>query len=60
MRLHVESRGAGPDLVLLHGWAMHGGIWGDAGEQLGRRFRLHLVDLLGHGYSPACKGCTLP
>lgn len=60
MRLHVESRGAGPDLVLLHGWAMHSGFWGDAGEQLARRFRLHLVDLPGHGYSPACKGCTLP
>ena len=28
MKLHVESRGQGPDLVLLHGWAMHGGMWG--------------------------------
>ena len=25
---HVEIRGAGPDLVLLHGWALHGGMWG--------------------------------
>jgi pimeloyl-[acyl-carrier protein] methyl ester esterase len=60
MRLHVESRGTGPDLVLLHGWAMHSGIWEETGEQLARHFRLHLVDLPGHGYSPACKGCTLP
>lgn len=59
MRLHVESRGAGPNLVLLHGWAMHSGIWGEAGEWLARHFRLHLVDLPGHGYSPACEGGTL-
>ena len=26
--LHVESTGHGPPLVLLHGWAMHSGIWG--------------------------------
>jgi len=24
--LHVEIRGSGPDLVLLHGWALHGGM----------------------------------
>jgi pimeloyl-[acyl-carrier protein] methyl ester esterase len=59
MKLHVESRGNGPDLVLLHGWAMHSGIWGEAGEQLARHFRLHLVDLPGHGYSAACGGGTL-
>lgn len=51
MSLHVESEGAGPDLVLLHGWAMHGGIWRDVREQLARHFRLHLVDLPGHGFS---------
>ena len=26
--VHVESAGAGPPLVLLHGWAMHSGLWG--------------------------------
>jgi pimeloyl-[acyl-carrier protein] methyl ester esterase len=51
MSLHIESEGAGPDLVLLHGWAMHGGIWRDVREQLARHFRLHLVDLPGHGFS---------
>ena len=24
--LHVEIRGDGPDVVLLHGWALHGGM----------------------------------
>jgi malonyl-CoA O-methyltransferase len=49
--LHVEIRGAGPDLVLLHGWALHGGMWGPWIEQLGRHARLHLIDLPGHGRS---------
>ena len=51
MSLHVEYEGAGPDLVLLHGWAMHSGIWRDVRERLARHFRLHLVDLPGHGRS---------
>jgi len=25
--VHVESVGLGPPLVLLHGWAMHSGLW---------------------------------
>ena len=26
-QLHVEVVGNGPPLVLLHGWAMHGGVF---------------------------------
>jgi pimeloyl-[acyl-carrier protein] methyl ester esterase len=51
MSLYVESSGVGPDLVLLHGWAMHSGIWRDVRERLAQHFRLHLVDLPGHGFS---------
>jgi len=51
MRLHVEIRGKGPDLVLLHGWALHGGMWGPWLEELAQHARLHLVDLPGHGRS---------
>ncbi len=49
--LHVEIRGRGPDLVLLHGWALHGGMWGPWLDELSQRVRLHLVDLPGHGRS---------
>ena len=49
---YVEMRGSGPDLVLLHGWALHGGMWGPWLGRLESRFRLHLVDLPGHGRSP--------
>ncbi|MEY2918891.1 MAG: malonyl-ACP O-methyltransferase BioC [Pseudomonadota bacterium] len=49
--LHVEIRGDGPDVVLLHGWALHGGMWGPWIEDLSRRARLHFIDLPGHGRS---------
>jgi malonyl-CoA O-methyltransferase len=48
---YVETRGSGPDLVLLHGWALHGGMWGPWLDRLASRFRLHVVDLPGHGRS---------
>ena len=50
--VHVETIGEGPDLVLLHGWAMHSGIWSGVRNRLAHYFRLHLVDLPGHGLSP--------
>ena len=51
MTLHVEIRGNGPDLVLLHGWALHGGMWGPWLDRLAGHARLHVVDLPGHGRS---------
>lgn len=51
MALHVERAGRGPDLVLLHGWGLHGGVWNALASRLARRFRLHVVDLPGHGHS---------
>lgn len=59
MSLHVETFGAGPDLVMLHGWAMHSGIWSGVRERLAQHFRLHLVDFPGHGFSPVCEPGTL-
>ncbi|MGI9291623.1 MAG: pimeloyl-ACP methyl ester esterase BioH [Gammaproteobacteria bacterium] len=50
--LHVDVQGDGPDLVLLHGWGMGSGIWSDWVRLLGQYFRVHLVDLPGHGDSP--------
>lgn len=51
MSLHVERSGHGPDLVLLHGWAMHGGVFAPLVERLRDRCTLHVVDLPGHGRS---------
>jgi len=48
-QLKISSRGQGPELVLLHGWAMHSGIWGGVVDALAVDFRVNLVDLPGHG-----------
>ena len=49
--MHIDVQGSGRDLVLIHGWAMHGGIFAPLHEPLITRFREHAVDLPGHGYS---------
>jgi pimeloyl-[acyl-carrier protein] methyl ester esterase len=49
--MHVEVTGAGPALVLLHGFAMHGGLFAPIVCDLAHRHRVHVVDLPGHGHS---------
>ena len=44
-------RGDGPPLVLIHGWAMHAGLFGGLLDRLAEHRTLHLVDLPGHGRS---------
>lgn len=57
--LHTEVRGAGPELVMVHGWGMHAGVWSDWADSLAGRFRVHLVDLPGHGHSDFTAGARL-
>ncbi|WJW75726.1 pimeloyl-ACP methyl ester esterase BioH [Thiohalobacter sp. IOR34] len=52
MSLAVQRSGRGPDLVLVHGWGLESGVWAPLLEPLGRQFRLHCIDLPGHGGSP--------
>ena len=54
MGIFVESTGSGPDLVLLHGWGMNASLWDDVAAGLAREFRVHSVDLPGHGGSATC------
>jgi pimeloyl-[acyl-carrier protein] methyl ester esterase len=54
--LYIDIRGSGPDLVMLHGWGLHGGLFGPVIAPLAERFRLHLIDLPGHGRSPILSG----
>lgn len=58
--LHVVTVGDGPDVVLLHGWAMHGGVWDELTTHLSANFTLHVVDLPGHGLSPSTDHLSLP
>mgnify|MGYP001559869254 CR=1 FL=1 len=46
-----ERQGSGLDLVLVHGWGLHGGIWGDLPARLAKYFRVTTLDLPGHGRS---------
>lgn len=51
MMLWHERQGSGPDLILVHGWGMHSGIWGDLPKRLAEHFRVTILDLPGHGRS---------
>ena len=39
------------DVVLLHGWGMHGGLWGRFADLLAEDFKCHVLDLPSHGFS---------
>lgn len=50
--LYIETCGNGAiHLLLIHGWAMHGGIFAPLTEILQNRYTVHCVDLPGHGRS---------
>lgn len=51
--MHIEAIGSGIPLVLIHGWGMHGGVWGEVSEKLADEFCVHSVDLPGFGASAA-------
>lgn len=50
--IRIQTIGEGPPLVLLHGWAMHGGVFAPLIQVLAPHRTLHVVDLPGHGDSP--------
>jgi pimeloyl-[acyl-carrier protein] methyl ester esterase len=49
--LYVETRGRGPDLVLLHGWGLNLRVWDGLTRELSKSFRVIAIDLPGHGGS---------
>jgi 2-succinyl-6-hydroxy-2,4-cyclohexadiene-1-carboxylate synthase len=53
IQLNVERFGEGPPLVMLHGFTGSVGAWQWMPEQLGERFTVYAVDLIGHGESSA-------
>jgi pimeloyl-[acyl-carrier protein] methyl ester esterase len=58
-QLYVESSGRGPPLVLLHGWAMHSGVFDPIASRLAPHHRVHAVDLPGHGFSAPADAFTI-
>ncbi len=51
VHLNVIEQGAGPPLVLLHGFTGSAAGWGDIAASLAEHFRVIAIDLLGHGDS---------
>jgi pimeloyl-ACP methyl ester carboxylesterase len=49
--MHIKKIGQGKDLVLIHGWGMHSGIWEPIIEKFSNQYTLHLVDIPGMGKS---------
>ena len=56
MALYCNTAGQGSDLVLLHGWGMNSAVWQELLPWLQGNYRLHCIDLPGHGASPEVRG----
>ncbi|MCX7097796.1 MAG: pimeloyl-ACP methyl ester esterase BioH [Methylococcales bacterium] len=59
IKLHQQTYGQGKPLVLVHGWAMHSGIWRDFALQLAQYYEVTCIDLPGHGRSEKLDEFTL-
>jgi len=57
--IHIETYGHGPAVTMIHGWAMHSGVWREFAKQLGRHCQVICVDLPGHGRSDAIEPYNL-
>lgn len=58
-KIHQETYGSGKPIVLVHGWAMHTGIWRDFAKQLAQNYRVTCIDLPGHGQSESLQPFNL-
>jgi len=56
LKPYVQISGQGPNLALLHGWGMHGGIWETILPQLENYFTIYNIDLPGFGRSTVHNG----
>ncbi len=56
IRLHVAEAGAGPPLVLVHGWPQHWWCWRRVIAALAQTRRVLVPDLRGFGWSDAPPG----
>ena len=51
VKIHYEVHGAGPPLLLTHGYSSTSGMWHGQIEALSKRHKLVLWDMRGHGQS---------
>lgn len=58
-KIHQQTFGKGKSIVLVHGWAMHSGIWRNFARQLAQHYQVTCIDLPGHGRSEKIDAFTL-
>ena len=58
-KIHQQTFGTGKPIVLVHGWAMHSGIWRDFALQLAQNYQVTCIDMPGHGRSGKIDAFTL-
>jgi pimeloyl-ACP methyl ester carboxylesterase len=56
VRLHVAEAGAGPPLMMLHGWPQHWWSWRHLIPAFAQTYRVLVPDLRGFGWSDAPRG----
>ena len=59
INIHKEVYGQGKPIVLIHGWAMHTGIWRQFAQLLAQHYQVTCLDLPGHGLSGTVEPYTL-
>lgn len=59
IKIHKEVYGQGQPIVLIHGWAMHTGIWRTFAQQLALNYQVICLDFPGHGLSETVEPYTL-
>ena len=58
-KIYQQTFGKGKPVVLVHGWAMHTGIWQAFAQQLAKNYQVTCIDLPGHGHSQKIESFTL-
>ncbi len=54
--MHYRIEGKGKPVLLIHGWAMHSGVWTDFVKEFSARYKIITVDLRGHKKSVSMGG----
>ena len=58
-KIYTETFGKGKSIALVHGWAMHSGIWRLFARELAKSYQVTCIDLPGHGRSGVVTPFTL-
>ena len=54
--INYTISGNGKPLLLIHGWAMNSGVWGNISKHLSSKYQVIEIDLRGHGKSKHLTG----